>query len=137
MIRWTLGARSHRPRSSPCRTCLRASVAVPARVVPAHASDVEQSRAVVENLSDRGSQLRSAKVFREGDRVRLSLRPGTDARLTLEGEVVYAHGRRFQTESLYGLRFVELSEGQSAALADYVRELMRSQFMRSPRRASG
>ena len=128
MAGWALRARSQ--RRSPCRLSLRASVSVAARVAPAHASDVEQERAVVENLSDRGTQLRSARHFREGDRVKVLLRPGSDARLHVEGEVVYAHSRRFQAESLYGLRFLDLSDEQGAALARYVRELMRAQYLR-------
>ena len=128
MALWALGKGSARPMRSPHRLSLRAAVAVPARVAPAEASDVFQTRAVVENLSDRGTLLRSVQRFREGDRVRLCLRPGTDARLNVAGQIIHARSRRYQAESLYGLRFVDVTEEQAQALTSYVRELMLSQY---------
>src|SRR5579871_4781397 len=128
---WTQVARSERVRRSPCRRSLRAAVAVPARLVTARASDILQTPAVVENLSDGGTLVRSAQRFEEGDRIRVCLRPGTEARISIEGEVVHARTRRYQSEALYGVRFVDLSDDQTASLGSYVRDLMQAQFMRT------
>ena len=131
MALWLIGFRSGTPRHSPCRLALRASVAATAYVASAKAKDPLPIRAIVENLSETGSLVRSHERFCEGDRLRLCLRPGTQKRLDVHAEVVYARSQRFQAESQYGLRFVDMSDELAEALGSYVRELMRAQFMRS------
>ena len=119
-------------RRPPCRLSLRASVAVPAHVAISDGGHVLPTRAVIENLSDGGTLVRSQERFEEGARITISLRPGTDARLDLHGCVVRASSRRYHAERWYGVRFVDVGSAQSAALSSYVGHLIRAQFMRAP-----
>jgi c-di-GMP-binding flagellar brake protein YcgR len=112
------------------RLSLRVAVAVPGRAIVVGTSELAQTHVILENLSVGGALLRSAQGLREGDLLQVTMRAGCSRCFKVAGEVIYARTKQFEAQSLYGLRFVDVTAEQRIALTSYVDELRQGDLIR-------